>query len=39
MAQLLVTDVVYSRYAVKHVDKSIATIKDTNTVTEGSRYR
>lgn len=39
MAQLLVTDVVYSRYAVKHVDKSIAAIKDTNTVTEGSRYR
>jgi len=32
-------DVLYSRYAVKHVDKSIAAIKDTNTVSEGSRYR
>jgi len=39
MAQLLVTDVMYSRFAVKHVSKSIAALKDTNAVTEGSRYR
>ena len=39
MAQLLVTDVVYSRYAVKQVDPSIAAIKDTKAITEGSRYR
>lgn len=39
MAQLLVTDVVYSRFAVKHVNESIASLKSTNSVTESSRYR
>lgn len=39
IAQLLVIDVLYSRYAVKHIRHSIQKIKDTNVVIESTRHR
>jgi RpiR family carbohydrate utilization transcriptional regulator len=39
VAQLLVVDVLYSRYAVKHIKQSIQKIKDTNVVIESTRHR
>lgn len=38
-AQLLVTDVLYSRFAVKNAKQSISKLKDTNVVIEESRKR
>jgi DNA-binding MurR/RpiR family transcriptional regulator len=39
IAQLLVIDVLYSRFAVKHIQQSIRKIKDTNVVIESTRHR
>ena len=39
IAQLLVIDVLYSRYAVKHIEQSIRKLKDTNLVIESTRSR
>lgn len=39
IAQLLVIDVLYSRYAVRHVQQSIRKLKDTNAVIESTRHR
>ncbi|MEJ8845586.1 MurR/RpiR family transcriptional regulator [Variovorax rhizosphaerae] len=39
VAQLLVIDVLYSRYAVKQIKQSIQKIKDTNVVIESTRHR
>lgn len=39
MAQLLVIDVLYSRYAVRHIQHSIRKLKDTNAVIESTRHR
>lgn len=38
-AQLLVTDTLYSLYAVKHINQSIRKLKDTNAVIESTRHR
>lgn len=39
MAQLLVIDVLYSRFAVKHIQQSIRKLKDTSAVIESTRHR
>jgi DNA-binding MurR/RpiR family transcriptional regulator len=39
IAQLLVTDTLYSLYAVKHINQSIRKLKDTNAVIESTRHR
>lgn len=39
MAQLLVIDVLYSRFAVKHIQQSIRKLKDTSAVIESTRQR
>lgn len=38
VAQLLVIDVLYSRYAVRHIDQSLKKLKDTNAVIESTRH-
>lgn len=38
-AQLLVVDVLYSRYAVKHISQSIRKLRDTSEVIESTRHR
>ena len=39
IAQLMVIDVLYSRYAVKHIGQSLKMLKDTNVVIEATRHR
>lgn len=38
IAQLLVIDTLYSRYAVRHINQSLKKLKDTNAVIESTRH-